>query len=109
MGVWIKGAAIDKILGPGEHLKLRSLCSVRRSELQCPSDGQKLYEGKIGPVIVDLCHDCHGLWLDNGELKALLARKPISPHVPSESSVPLNHTDSSLTNEILLLGLFSLM
>ncbi len=79
-GVWIPGSAVDGVLGRGELLKLRSLCSVRQSSLCCPVDGVALGEGRIGPVTVDLCFRCNGLWLDHGELESLLGRKPIAPH-----------------------------
>lgn len=106
-GVWIKGPVIDQILGSGERLKLRSVCSVKESDLLCPVDGHKLHEGKIGPVTVDLCQGCNGLWLDPGELETLLKRKPVSPYVSPDSSVPLNHLDYSLP-ETILWGLLAL-
>ena len=84
-GLWIPGTSVDAVLGSGELLKLRSLCSVRRSQLACPHEGELLGEGKIGPVTVDLCLQCNGLWLDHGELEQLLQRKPLTPH---QSTVP---------------------
>ena len=110
-GVWIQGEVIDQVLGPGERLKLRSLCSVHESKLLCPADGRTLHEGKVGPVTVDLCQTCNGLWLDPGELAVLGKRKPLAPHVPSESSVPLAdlaRADSSIAEEVVLLSLLSL-
>lgn len=73
-GIWIPGESIDTLLGKGERLKLRSLCSARPSQLVCPYHHVELGETKIGGVTVDLCPECSGLWLDPGELENLRAR-----------------------------------
>lgn len=38
---------------------------------KCPRCGANLAEKKLGPVTVDVCPDCGGMWLDNGELEML--------------------------------------
>lgn len=38
---------------------------------KCPRCGADLAEQKLGPVTVDVCGDCGGMWLDNGELEML--------------------------------------
>lgn len=81
-GLWVPGPEIDSLLGKGQSLQLRSLCSVIKSDLTCPSGCGQLHEGKVGQVIIDLCQNCGGLWLDHGELQALQKRKGITPHVP---------------------------
>lgn len=108
-GLWIPGASVDAVLGSGEVLKLRSLCSVRRSQLSCPQDGEVLGEGRIGPVTVDLCLQCNGLWLDHGELEQLLQRKPLTPHqrsAPEGSSD--DRTSGGVGAEVLLYTLLGL-
>ncbi len=73
-GIWVPGPAVDTLLGPGELLKLRSLCSARLSDLICPHDHKQLGETRIAGVTLDLCPTCNGLWLDHGELEKLRAR-----------------------------------
>lgn len=39
--------------------------------MKCPKCGADLAEQEHGPVKVDVCPDCHGMWLDNGELEMI--------------------------------------
>jgi Zn-finger nucleic acid-binding protein len=97
-GIWAPGPVIDTLLGSGQNLQLRSLCSVLESDLHCPSGCGKLFQGKVGRVTVDLCQNCGGLWLDPGELEILRQRKGISPHVPVSQTRP----GSTEANNLLL-------
>ncbi len=52
--------------------------AARKAELKalhhmkCPKCGMDLQTLKEGPVEVDTCFNCHGVWLDQGELEELL-------------------------------------
>jgi uncharacterized protein len=39
--------------------------------MKCPKCGADLAEETHGPVKVDVCKECGGLWLDNGELEII--------------------------------------
>jgi uncharacterized protein len=41
--------------------------------MHCPKCGQKLATEHHGPVEIDLCPSCRGLWLDTNELETILA------------------------------------
>lgn len=41
--------------------------------MRCPKCGQELTTDSRGPVEIDLCPDCHGVWLDANELETILA------------------------------------
>jgi hypothetical protein len=41
--------------------------------MKCPKCGMDLHKLKKGTVEVDSCFHCQGVWLDAGELEALLA------------------------------------
>lgn len=41
--------------------------------MKCPKCGADLVEKSLGHVKIDVCPDCHGTWLDAGELE-LVAR-----------------------------------
>jgi uncharacterized protein len=41
--------------------------------LKCPKCGMDLQTLSKGKVEVDTCFNCHGLWLDAGELESLMA------------------------------------
>jgi hypothetical protein len=42
--------------------------------MKCPKCGMDLHTLKKGPVDVDMCFHCQGVWLDAGEMEALTAR-----------------------------------
>lgn len=47
-------------------------------EVTCPHDGAVMTPRQIGPLTINVCGDCGGIWLDGGELAALrLAEKHI--------------------------------
>jgi hypothetical protein len=41
--------------------------------MHCPKCGQELATEHHGPVEIDLCPSCRGLWLDANELETILA------------------------------------
>lgn len=43
--------------------------------MHCPKCGQELTPQNHGPVEIDLCPSCRGLWLDANELEAILANE----------------------------------
>ena len=50
-----------------EQTRLRELHWMR-----CPKDGSELKEASLRGVKVDICSLCGGMWLDAGELEALV-------------------------------------
>jgi hypothetical protein len=56
-----------------------ALAAQQREELKklhymkCPKCGMDLQTLKRGDVDIDSCFNCHGVWLDAGELEAILA------------------------------------
>jgi Zn-finger nucleic acid-binding protein len=43
--------------------------------MKCPRcDGQVLDEKERDGIVIDVCRQCRGLWLDRGELEKLIAR-----------------------------------
>ena len=43
--------------------------------MHCPKCGQELATENYGPVEIDLCPSCRGLWLDANELETILAKE----------------------------------
>jgi uncharacterized protein len=39
--------------------------------MKCPKDGADLKEETHGPVKVDVCPECKGMWLDSGEMELM--------------------------------------
>jgi predicted RNA-binding Zn-ribbon protein involved in translation (DUF1610 family) len=48
--------------------------------MKCPKCGADLVERQHGSVTVDECPDCHGFWLDAGELELIgqITQNPVS-------------------------------
>jgi uncharacterized protein len=41
--------------------------------MKCPKCGMDLHTLKKGTVEIDTCFNCHGVWLDSGELEQIVA------------------------------------
>lgn len=54
--------------------------------LTCPNDGGGMQEVNRNGVLIDVCPQCRGVWLDRGELEKLLSfmREDESPAYRSE-------------------------
>ena len=48
---------------------------IARGQKICPADRLPLYEVRYGesPIRLDVCNICHGIWLDRGEFKGIIA------------------------------------
>ena len=87
-GCWLDGEEMGFLLH-GEFLYLEEIDAIRGrlGTRRCPLCGKRM---RVGPfaesdVEVDVCTMGHGLWLDRGELKALL-----SLHGRDTSLLPLS-------------------
>jgi hypothetical protein len=49
--------------------------------MKCPKCGFDLHTVKYGTIDVDTCFNCHGVWLDAGELEQLAAKPDAHPVV----------------------------
>jgi uncharacterized protein len=65
-----KSRAEQDAMATAEKSKLKEL-----HFMHCPKCGQKLFVENYGPVEVDVCGSCKGLWLDANELEQILAAK----------------------------------
>lgn len=65
--------------------KLRQEAAARREaeekeerrklhHMHCPKDGSQLHEEHYHGVKIDRCNECHGVWLDAGEIETLLEK-----------------------------------
>ena len=43
--------------------------------MRCPKCGSQLVEETHHSVQIDVCHSCHGLWLDQGELEQITSQE----------------------------------
>jgi uncharacterized protein len=51
-------------------------CRMKEAHwMHCPKCGQKLATTNYGPVEIDLCPSCRGVWLDANELETIVANE----------------------------------
>ncbi|MEX2181062.1 MAG: zf-TFIIB domain-containing protein [Gemmatimonadaceae bacterium] len=52
--------------------------AAQRAEhyMKCPKCGHDLAEQDFGPIKVDACTNCHGMWLDSGEMEMISRVRP---------------------------------
>jgi hypothetical protein len=82
-GLWLDKGELEKLHkgADGDVQKLRTaLVGAEKPEppsetiVPCPAcEGGKLREMKLGPVTIDFCGSCAGLFLDKGELDQAIA------------------------------------
>jgi uncharacterized protein len=48
---------------------------ANQGDMRCPSCGGQLVELERSGVRIDACRQCRGVWLDRGELDAILERE----------------------------------
>lgn len=58
--------------------------SAKDSEIRCPKDSIVMQRLRVGAIGVDRCPRCRGVWLDRGELAALLLTKGAAAAVEHE-------------------------
>jgi uncharacterized protein with PIN domain len=64
----------DQELMKAQRAKLdaeRVAAKRREHFMKCPKCGADIAEQRIGPVTVDVCPECNGMWLDAGELEMI--------------------------------------
>ncbi len=56
-----------------EEEETETLVPASRELHNCPKDGTEMERKDYGGIAVDVCRDCKGVWLDDGELFSLKA------------------------------------
>jgi len=57
-------------------------------ELECPKCHEPMFVAEFEGVEIDTCPTCGGVWLDGGELEALVGEPPPPKEKPDESFGP---------------------
>lgn len=84
-GIWLDPEEMTALLGAGAQAALApepGEVLPKEAQRRCPRCRgymRKRAAGAKSPVTVDLCRRGHGLWLDAGELRALVAQSPSDP------------------------------
>ena len=58
-----------------EQAKLNQDAERKSHYLRCPKCGGHLITQELHRIQVDRCPECHGLWLDNGEIDAIMGQE----------------------------------
>jgi Zn-finger nucleic acid-binding protein len=80
-GVWMRERALRAVvkqIDPDAAIKVPHADDAgdkkrdNNNLIKCPHDGLYVVEHKLGKVNIDICPACSGVWLDPGELTAIL-------------------------------------
>lgn len=58
-----------------ELARLNQDAERKSHHMRCPKCGGHLVTEEFHRIQLDRCPDCHGLWLDNGEIDAVMAHE----------------------------------
>lgn len=69
-GTWFDARELRRVAHDKELEKIATRLPLVKvtSPFRCPRCGHECVEGHVAEVEVDTCTQCHGLWLDRGEL-----------------------------------------
>jgi len=89
-GIWLDKGELNEIAHPAEgdleYCSRENIEEDRISEFLCPvCKGSKMVKVNFvsySDIIMDYCEKCGGLWLDRGELDAIIAEVEKLKHVP---------------------------
>ena len=78
--VWLDSGELEMLLKTDDtNAKIQSLFEraehVKEKKLRCPKCMAKMHKAWVNPgksVLVDICRNGHGFWLDRGELETIL-------------------------------------
>ena len=73
-GMWFDEAEIEETMGASTPLSALMNSAGTPTDRACARCSVPMAEVAVLGVAVDVCGECHGLWLDGGELKTLYER-----------------------------------
>jgi len=69
-GTWFDARELGRVTDDKELEQLATRLPLVKvvSPFRCPRCGHECVEGHVAEVEIDTCTECHGVWLDKGEL-----------------------------------------
>lgn len=98
-GVWIPGACMDRAMEIQGVDSLPSLAAASTASIRCPGCGAASAIVKVKESEIDVCRNCHGIWIDGDEILRIEAI------FPKKSAILLSartYRDSQWTDEEFL-------
>jgi len=73
-GAWLDAGELSRVLSGTERSDLLRIEGGRRGARRCPHCRRRMAEGNLpgSRVTLDECPSGHGVWLDGGELEAVI-------------------------------------
>jgi Zn-finger nucleic acid-binding protein len=89
-GIWLNKGELNALVHPAEgdleYCSREYIAEDRISEYQCPACAnpklKKVNFIAYSGIVMDYCEKCQGLWLDRGELDAIIAEVDKLEHMP---------------------------
>lgn len=73
-GLWLPGDIVPSLLSSSANGRIRNLQHTTGSPLSCPGQCATLLEMRINGIVMDVCPSCGGVWLDRGEIEAVVKK-----------------------------------
>ena len=91
-----------------ESLRVKALDVTAHpmSERSCPACSESMSTGRLGPIALDLCLKCSGVWFDCGELSQIITAGPhvlrrLCAKLPPEQPANKNNAQAMATTATL--------
>ncbi|HMP84325.1 MAG TPA: zf-TFIIB domain-containing protein [Verrucomicrobiota bacterium] len=75
-GYWIPGGALHRVLSARGVSELRSVPRAGKGDIDCPDCHRPSVAVVIAGCRLDFCANCHGVWLDSGEVNRVRSLFP---------------------------------
>ena len=81
-GIWFDPTELDDLMGKGSAIELliKITDRLKGEDLLCPVCDKKMVTKEVYDVYVDLCDECSGIWVDQGETEKIWEREERSRH-----------------------------
>jgi Zn-finger nucleic acid-binding protein len=94
-GVWFDAGEFEAVLGKRPSAKLvEDIDNSRR----CPRCAVVMRAAEVGGLRVEFCTQCHGVFLDDGELTAMNGGKPVRVQIDAP---PPARPDAKVKDDVL--------
>lgn len=94
-GLWFDGGELEQVLGKRLAAKLDPLTTSRK----CPVCAVGMRAAEVGGLRVEFCETCHGVFLDDGELRALNGGQQVRVQV--RDAKPPARPDAAVKDDVM--------
>ncbi|MBL8918296.1 MAG: zf-TFIIB domain-containing protein [Myxococcaceae bacterium] len=95
-GLWFDGGELEQVLGKRPPAKLDPQLKTSR---QCAACAVPMRAAEVGGLRVEFCETCHGVFLDDGELRAINGGQQVRVQVADAKPPP--RPDAQVQDDVM--------